>query len=443
MNNSHTFRSFSSRTPARALIALTAILEPSRRLLHRGHRLLALVAVSALLLTLVACGSDESAPATSSAPTPTGNTPTVDSPTTTAGRDTPTEVPPTATQVPDARGGSGMSLHDYLAICGLGKTEAAEVDELPLKEIADSFRGQAGRLESVEPPVEVAHWHEVIVEYQKTVAEAIEAYLNDPKGQSGDEFLFATMVSLALEHQPAIDGAIGGMAPDVRSRMAAAGCIDEEIVGVTPSEDTGPAPSESEEMRVGSSVSGSLDEPEETDRFHFQAEAGEYYVIEVNWQDIPRLRLRLFQAPGYNWTFDSEIPPISERWTPDVSGTINISVSAWDATGVYVLSISPDPTPQVPANLRASWEGEGVRLSWDPAAGAEYYNVYYHVRPIRCSIDPDGNPSRCMRLADNVVDTSYFHEPVLEEKISYWVAACNSEGCSEVDTENPAVLTAN
>ena len=106
------------------------------------------------------------------------------------------------------------------------------------------------------------------------------------------------------------------MDPGVRSRMVTAGCIDDEAVGAVPSEETGPVPSDGEEIPEGSSVAGSLGEPDETHRFQFQAEAGDYYLIEVTWEHMPRLRLSFFQPPGYTWTFDSEISPISERWTP-------------------------------------------------------------------------------------------------------------------------------
>ena len=81
-------------------------------------------------------------------------------------------------------------------------------------------------------------------------------------------------------------------------------------------------------------------------------------------------------------------------------------------------------------------------LTWDPVPGAEYYNLYHDdFSRARCSIDQDGNPSRCQSLASNVTETSYLHTSPSSDDNSYWVAACSSEGCSEVDTENPATLT--
>ena len=380
----------------------------------------ALLAITVMLLTLVACGGD-------------GEGPT----------DTPRRDSPTATPVAGADEGSRSSLDEYLAICGIGQTEEAEVDELPLNEMAASFRAQAERLESVEPPAEVAGWRDAIVEYQKAVAERMDDYSSNPQGQSEDEFLLTTLFPLALEYQPAIEAAISGMDPDVRSRMVAAGCIDDETVGVVPSEGTGPVSSEREQIPEGSSVAGSLDEPDETDRFQFQAEAGDYYLIEVTWEHMPRLRLSLFQPPGYTWTSDSEISPISERWTPDVSGTVNISVSASDATGTYVLSISADPSPETPANVTASWEGSGARLTWERVENTEYYKIYFSdFFDSNCSIGKDGTPAFCERLATSVMETEYLHAGTSGVVNYYWVVACNSEGCSQVDTENPATLTA-
>ena len=380
----------------------------------------ALLAITVMLFAFVACGGDGDAPS-----------------------DTPRPDPPTATPVAGADEGSRSSLDEYLAICGIGQTEEAEVDELPLDEIAASFRAQAERLESVEPPAEVAGWRDAIVEYQKAVAEKMDDYSSNPQGQSEDEFLLTTLFPLALEYQPAIEAAISGMDPDVLSRMVAAGCIDDETVGVVPSEGTGPVPSEREEIPEGSSVAGSLDEPEEIDRFQFQAEAGDYYLIEVTWEHMPRLRLSLFQPTGATWTFNSEISPISERWTPDVSGTFNISVSAWDATGAYVLSISADLSPDTPANVTASWEGSGARLTWERVENAEYYEVYHDsFFDSNCSVGRDGTPAFCERLATSVMETEYLHAGTSGVVNYYWVVACNSEGCSQVDTENPATLTA-
>ena len=337
-----------------------------------------------------------------------------------------------------------VSLDDYITtVCGETVSEAGAWEESEsLRELSEGLGFISEQMSALEPPAEVAEWHHAQIVFAGNFKETIDDFLADPGNRTEDEFLLSMFFTLAPLFEP-VEQAVAGMNPDVRARMIEAGCIDEETAGVTPTEDSGPAPSESEEIRVGSSVSGSLDEPEDTDRFHFQAEAGEYYLIAVNWKAIPRLRLHLFQAPGYNWTFNSQISPIFQRWTPDVSGTINISVSAWDATGDYVLSVSLDASPETPSNVQAAWDGSDVRVRWDPVEGADYYIVYHEdFFKTGCSADINGNPSWCEQLATNVTGTSYTHTvPDVDENF-YFVAACNSGGCSQVDTENPAVLTA-
>ena len=405
----------------------------------------AVIALSVILLTLsiAACGGGEEERDDVPAATADGETSAATSPTVEADGGSPASAPPTATPAADPPSTSSVTLDDYLRnVCGETVTEVGSWDEGDsLRELSEGLGFVSEQMSALEPPAEVSEWHNAQISFAEAFKEAIDDFLDDPGDRTEDEFLVSMFLTIG-PHFEAVEQAIAGMNAEIRTRMAEAGCIDEEPVCAIPLEDTGPASPESEEISAGSSVAGSLDEPEETDRFHLEADAGEYYLIEVAWQDMPRVRLSLFQPPGYNWTFDSEISPISERWTPDVSGTVSISVSAWDATGAYTLSISADASPGIPANLRVSWEGSGAMLTWDPVPGAEYYNIYHDSFSLaRCSIDQDGNPSRCENLASNVTETSYIHSAPSTDDNNYWVAACSSEGCSEVDTENPATLT--
>ena len=48
---------------------------------------------------------------------------------------------------------------------------------------------------------------------------------------------------------------------------------------------------------------------------------------------------------------------------------------------------------------------------------------------------------KCSELASNVVETTYVHvdaNTVWRPDNYYWVVACSGDGCSEVDSENPA-----
>ena len=127
----------------------------------RSGSLLNLAAMVIVLFSLLACGEQT---------TPAGDTPTA------AAADTPTATSPTPTPVGEAQGTSRVSIDEYLALCVLPKTEVAETEEIPLKEISDAFRDYTERLESVEPPLEVADWHHAVLPYQKTFRESVDEY---------------------------------------------------------------------------------------------------------------------------------------------------------------------------------------------------------------------------------------------------------------------------
>ena len=289
-------------------------------------------------------------------------------------------------------------------------------------------------MESLEPPAEVSDWHDATLEFGRAFKKTIDDYLEDPKGQSEDDFLLSNFVTLA-PHFQSIEQATAAMDADVRSRMVAAGgCIDEETSGATPAQQG------REEISVGDSLAASL-EPKETDIFQLQAEAGVEYLIEVAWQDMPQIAVGVRDASNpVNLTaslYDSS--PAVLRWVPKGSQTYHIEVSSGEATGSYIVSLSIDTRPANPAGVSAAWEGSAVRVSWDLVEGAEHYNVYHDTGGYFCSLDGDGNPSFCEELAANVADTSYTHaSPDALLPNHYWVVACSSEGCSAIDSASPA-----
>ena len=218
--------------------------------------------------------------------------------------------------------------------------------------------------------------------------------------------------------------------------MVEAGCIDQETSGAVPAQE------EREEIPVGDSLAGSLDSPNETDLFQFQAEVGVKYVIEVAWQDMPEITIVVKDAPDpVANSFRNRravASPLIVRWVAEESKTHHIDVFSGEATGSYTVSVSIDASPESPAGVSAAWEGSAIKVSWNPVEGAEYYNVYYG-RGYACSLDAEGNPSWCDELAANVVDASYTHassSTLLSNH--YWVVACSSEGCSAIDSANPA-----
>ena len=400
---------------------------PVPQWLRRSSGCFAVGAVSVIVLILVACGGDEDT--LDEAP----GAITVD--------ESPTAAPvgdsPTATAAATGRAGVGVSLDEYLEACGIGETEAVETEDVPIEELAKSFRDQIERQESVEPPAEVAEWHDAVLVYQKDVVETFEEYVRDPKGQTEDEFLIETVFSLALRYQATIDQAVADMAPEVRSRMAAAGCIEDEAASAIQMQ------LDREEIPVGGSLRGTLEESDRTDTLQLQTEEGEKYLIKVTWEGVPEIFLLIKDPPdpvvNRFFMYDSEDSPLVLRWTAPESAMFWVDVDALEGEGSYTIAVSVDTRPDTPSGVSATWEGPGVKVSWDAMEGAEYYNVYHDdFFETGCSVDIGGSPKFCDQIATNVTDTSYVHAFPDEDKNFYFVAACNSGGCSRTDSENPA-----
>ena len=99
-----------------------------------------------------------------------------------------------------------------------------------------------------------------------------------------------------------------------------------------------------------------------------------------------------------------------------------------------------DNRPAAPANAQYVREGSTTVVSWSASAGADYYGVYYDdFFGTSCRLS-SGSPSFCELLAGNVTGTTYTHANPDEDRNYYWVVACNSAGCSDIDSGNPAIL---
>ena len=101
-----------------------------------------------------------------------------------------------------------------------------------------------------------------------------------------------------------------------------------------------------------------------------------------------------------------------------------------------------DTRPGSPANVRVQLapDGTGIEVSWDPVPEAAYYRIYYDdFFGDNCRVDRFGDASFCDLLASDLRQTSYLHADPDRHENYYWVVACNSGGCSDVDRENPAV----
>ena len=182
-------------------------------------------------------------------------------------------------------------------------------------------------------------------------------------------------------------------------------------------------------------------------------------VAVVNWDPVPRAD---YYKIYYDDFFDSGCglgsdgtPNFCELLVDNVSGTSYTHTSPDHDDNYYwvvacnndgcsdIDSDSPaeyiDTRPSPPTNVRYRWNGSVIQVSWNGASGAERYRVYYDdFTSSGCRLGSGGDPIFCELLADNVSGTSYTHATPHESRNYYWVVACNSGGCSDIDSENPA-----
>ena len=185
------------------------------------HSLLTLVALSVILLALVACGD-------SSTPSEVGTT-----------EDTSSESTPTSTPADRVQDTSPASLDDYLAICA-GATSGPTEEDFTLEKFSAVWEEATEQLAEANPPDEVADWHAAVLVYQRALSEALDDAPEPGAGVSEDEYILSVLFPVALQHQPDITEAIRGMDPDLIARMIEAGCIDEDVLSMslTPEERT-------------------------------------------------------------------------------------------------------------------------------------------------------------------------------------------------------------
>ena len=205
------------------------------------------------------------------------------------------------------------------------------------------------------------------------------------------------------------------------------------------------AAAEAEEIPVGGSVEGTLDTPDEEDTWWFQGEEGETYLVTTAWEDSPSLITHVAIDDRGNRSIGGAgtAPPVLLEWTARKTGPVYVKVHSSETareTVSYTVSVLLDRAPKPPTNARYVVDGSAIRISWDAVAGADYYNLYYSdSSDPYCRLSRDRSPAFCDELATNVAETTYLHADPDGEQNHYWVAACNSAGCSGIDSRAPAV----
>ena len=147
--------------------------------------------------------------------------------------------------------------------------------------------------------------------------------------------------------------------------------------------------------------------------------------------------LAFTEPPDYETPQDADR---NNRYEVVVAATSGTGTRLKTATQRIVISISDDTaeTPPSPTTVSYEWDGSSIVVSWDAVTDADYYNIYYDdFFASGCTVRR-GSPSFCDELATSVTATSYTHTSPDPDRNYYWVVACNSSGCSPVDSANPA-----
>ena len=444
---------------------------------------------------------------------------------------------------PPTNGDSG-AWEEYEAFCSeAAQEELDDNEDYTNGEASTLYAGVIERMESVDPPVEIADWHDKVLAGLTAVKRLIDS---EPQDAIFDPFiLFLDNEILSLFEE--VGAARDAMPADAREQLAAAGCSDD--AGTEPTGDgesdtslpdatatadsgqssTGPAflptcePRSRDEAALVA-LYNATDGPNWRRNTNWLTDAplGDWAGVSANritlndrvagecvtqlWLNGNRLKgelpaelgglLSLAELDLSNNQLSGEIPAalgsllnlqrldlsdnqLSGEIPSELGNLLNLYRLELDGNRLsgeipaelgslpnleYLYLADNRLSGEIPVelgtipNLRLdgnqlsgrilrpngtnpqyTWEGSTIRVSWDAVDGADYYKVYHHdFFDDACSLGSDGRPSFCEELAADVAGTTFVHtNPDLDANY-YWVVACNQEGCSEIDSSNPA-----
>ena len=124
---------------------------------------------------------------------------------------------------PPTNGDSG-AWEEYEAFCSEAAQEALDdSEEYTYEEVSIFYAGVIERMESVDPPVEIADWHDKVLAGWTAVKRLIDS---EPQDAIFDPFiLFLDNEILSLFEE--VEEAFNEIPADVREQLAAAGCSDD------------------------------------------------------------------------------------------------------------------------------------------------------------------------------------------------------------------------
>ena len=288
---------------------------------------------------------------------------------------------------PGASDSAEMTVAEYAQWCAVLPDD---IEPPTWGEFQETVRPSLEEAEALIPPMALTDLHDAVLLFFRNVSVSASEFDADAP------YDYTALLVHGLVYFAQIQEMAGGWDDDVRAALVASGCIGSELIG--------------EEESSG-------DDPQ-----------GDTSTATATPESAP-----------------TQTPTPTARATPESAPTQTPTPTA-RATPESVPTQTPTPTetpieaaPAAPANVRYAMEGSVIRITWDPVGGADYYNVYHdYFFNDACSLDRNGNPRFCEELAASVGETSYVHASPDSFNNYYWVVACNSGGCSEIDSDNPA-----
>ena len=445
--------------------------------------------------------------------------------------------------------GDSGAWEEYEAFCSeAAQEELNDNEDYTNREVSTFYAGLIERMELVDPPVEIADWHDRVLAGWTAVKKLVDA---EPQDAIFDPFiLFSDSEILFLFGE--VEEAFNEIPADVRERLAAAGCSDDSDSEPTDEgESDTPQPDATATADSGRTSTGPAFlptcEPRSRDEAalvaFYNATDGPNWKNNTNWltdaplgdwagvsanritingrvegECVTQLSLRDNQMSGEipaelgsllsladldlsqnqlrgeispelgNLTYLEKLNLSRNRLSGEIPAELGnlpnlqrLDLSGNQLSGEIPASLGSLPnlkylylddnqlSGEIPVELgkvpnlsldgnqlrgrilrpngtnpQYAWDGSTIRVSWDAVDGADYYKVYHDdFFDSACNLGSDGRPRFCEELATDVTGTTYVHtnptSPGLGENY-YWVVSCNSDGCSDIDSENPAQL---
>ena len=373
--------------------------------------LLTLVALSVILLTFAACSDS-------------------------------TEV------APGASDSAEMTVAEYAQWCA---ALPDDIEPPTWGEFQETVRPSLEEAEALIQPMALTDLHDAVLLFFRNVSVSASEFDADAP------YDYTALLVHGLVYFAQIQEMAASWDDDVRAALVASGCIGPEVIGKEessgddPQGDTSTATAAPESAPTQTPTPTARATPESqtpTPTARATPESASTQTPTPTARATPESASTQTPTPTARATPESastQTPTPTARATPESVPTQTPTPTA-RATPESVPTQTPTPTetpieaaPATPANVRYAMEGSVIRITWDPVGGADYYNVYHdYFFNDACSLDRNGNPRFCEELAASVGETSYVHASPDSFNNYYWVVACNSGGCSEIDSDNPA-----